>query len=74
MARAMFSGLPFSVPCSCGMALVYLNDKSVLKGIGHFFGADDKKYAEKVIALLGTDWGSSLLDATRPYIPRIPTQ
>lgn len=56
------------------MALVYLNDKSVLKGIGHFFGADDKKYAEKVIALLGTDWGSSLLDATRPYIPRIPTQ
>lgn len=54
--------------------LVYLNDKSVVKSIGHFFGVDDKKYVEKAIALLSTDGGSSLLDAIRPYIPRLPTQ
>ena len=54
--------------------LVYLNDKSVVKSIGHFFGVDDKKYVEKAIALLSTDGGSNLLDAIRPYIPRLPTQ
>jgi hypothetical protein len=53
--------------------LLYLNDKSVVKSVGHFFGVDDKKYVEKAIALLGTDEGRSLLDSMHPCIPCLPT-
>lgn len=55
------------------MALVYLNDKSVVRSIGHFFGVDDKKYVDKAIALLGTDEGNDLLNAMRAYIPCLST-
>lgn len=48
------------------------NAKGVSNSVGHFFGINDKEYRAKVIKMLRSDCAEKLLDALRPYVPRLP--
>lgn len=52
--------------------LELFNAKGVSNSVGHHLGINDKEYRAKVIKLLKSDCAEKLLDALRPYVPRLP--